>query len=91
MTNEILDVIEQCGLLALPVDETCQIAEISLDDFQTEPQAARRYRIGRLKAKFKLRETVMKAATSGDAQAIKTFTKYHADLDDAEWAKCQNL
>jgi len=91
MNEETLETIEQCGLVALPVDETCAIAQITEREFAASKQAKERYRIGRLRGKFELRQTIRKAATSGDAQAIKTLAEYFETADASEFVSGLNL
>ncbi|WP_277200656.1 hypothetical protein [Victivallis vadensis] len=76
LTEEVLQIIENCGMRQFSEEETCIIAEISEDEYETCPAARRRYRRGMLKAQFEVRETVRKMAKEGVPQMVKIFQSY---------------
>lgn len=76
LSEEVLQTIEACGARQFSEEETCIIAEISEDEYETCPAARRRYRRGMLKAQFEVRETVRKMAKEGVPQMVKIFQSY---------------
>lgn len=83
MTDEIYQVLEDCGAAEMPINETCEIAEISEQDFYSDHQAIKRYRKGQLQTKLKIRQAVIRMAREGVPQMTKIYKEFaNASLPD---------
>lgn len=89
MTEETLQIIEDCGAAVMPIGETCLIAEIAEADYFGDEIAQKRYRKGLLKTRFAVRQAVVKLAKAGNPQALKTYDEMLAETtsDSPENAK----
>ena len=73
MTEETLQIIEDCGAAVMTIGETCLIAEIAEAEYFDDDEAKKRYRKGLLKTRFDVRQAVFKLAKAGNPQALKTY------------------
>lgn len=74
--EEILETLETCGAAEMPVADSCLIAGLSLDEYNANPEHSKRYTIGRLKTKLRVRQSVIKSACAGDAAAVKKYLEF---------------
>lgn len=83
-TPDPLQVFEDCGAAEMPVAETCMIAETTVEDFYANAEALRRYRIGQLRTKLTIRQSVCKMAREGVPQMVKIYLDFVAENTDAD-------
>lgn len=76
MTEEQYQAIEDCGAAEMPVDETCEIVEITEKEFYEDAQAVKRYRKGQLQTKLKIRQAVIRMAKDGVPQMAKIYKEF---------------
>ena len=74
-----LQVFEDCGAAEMPIAETCLIAETTEDEFLGNAEAVKRYRIGQLRTKLAIRQSVVKMAREGVPQMVKIYQDFVAD------------
>ena len=71
--EETYQTIEDCGAAEMPIDETCEIAEITEEDFFADENAVKRYRKGQLQTKLKVRQAIVRMAREGVPQMTKIY------------------
>lgn len=76
MTEEQYQAIEDCGAAEMPVDETCEIVEITEAQFYADAEAVKRYRKGQLQTKLKIRQAVIRMAKDGVPQMAKIYKEF---------------
>ena len=76
MTEEQYQAIEDCGAAEMPLDETCEIVEITEKEFYQDAQAVKRYRKGQLQTKLKIRQAVIRMAKDGVPQMAKIYKEF---------------
>lgn len=79
LTEETLKTIEDCGAAEMPLPETCIIAEISENQYNASQKAQDRYRLGQLKTKMAIRQSVVKLAKSGDPRMVKVYLELNSE------------
>lgn len=79
-----LQVFEDCGAAEMPISETCMIAETTEEDFLANAEAVRRYRVGQLRTKLTIRQSVVKMAREGVPQMVKIYMDFVADNTAAD-------
>ena len=79
-----LQVFEDCGAAEMPISETCMIAETTEDAFLANAEAVRRYRIGQLRTKLTIRQSVVKMAREGVPQMVKIYQDFVAENTAAD-------
>ena len=79
-----LQVFEDCGAAEMPIAETCMIAETTEDAFLENAEAVKRYRIGQLRTKLAIRQSVVKMAREGVPQMVKIYQDFVADNTAAD-------
>jgi hypothetical protein len=71
-----LQVFEDCGAAEMPIPETCMIAETTEEEFLANAEAVKRYRIGQLRTKLTIRQSVVKMAREGVPQMVKIYLDF---------------
>ena len=84
LTEETLQVVEDCGAAEMPIPETLEIAELTPGDWKSHPEAGRRYKIGQLKTKMAIRQAIVKGARSGNPALLKAYQDFKAENEEAE-------
>lgn len=79
-----LQVFEDCGAAEMPIAETCMIAETTEEEFLANAEAVKRYRIGQLRTKLAIRQSVVKMAREGVPQMVKIYQDFVADNTAAD-------
>lgn len=79
LTEEVLQSVEDCGAVEMPIAETCAIAGIDETDYWGSEAAQRRYRLGQLRTKFEMRQAVVKIAKSGNPAMVKVYQDFAAE------------
>lgn len=79
LTDEVLQAVEDCGAVEMPIAETCAIAEIGESDYWGSEAAQKRYRIGQLRTKLEMRQAVVKIAKSGNPAMVKVYQDFAAE------------
>lgn len=74
--DDTLRVFEDCGAAEMPIPETCMIAETTEDEFLENAEAVKRYRIGQLRTKLAIRQSVVKMAREGVPQMVKIYLDF---------------
>ena len=62
----------------MPLSETCIIAEITEEAYNASKEAQDRYRLGQLKTKMEIRQSVVKLAKAGDPRMVKVYLDLNA-------------
>lgn len=96
-SNDIFEDLKRCGAVEMDLDETCQICNISLEQFLSNPDYVKMYQAGQLESKFRIRQAIVKLAKEGVPQMVKIYqdfpkitmperdnTEYEEDLPDLE-------
>ena len=78
LAAETLQTIEDCGAAEMPLSETCIIAEITEEAYNASKEAQDRYRLGQLKTKMAIRQSVVKLAKAGDPRMVKVYLDLNA-------------
>jgi len=73
-----LQVFEDCGAAEMPIAETTE------EDFLANAEAVRRYRVGQLRTKLTIRQSVVKMAREGVPQMVKIYMDFVADNTAAD-------
>lgn len=81
--DETLQTVEDCGAAEMPIDETCAIVEMTETDFAADKEAVLRYRIGHLKTKLAVRQSVARLAKEGVPTMVKIYLDFNKDSDAA--------
>lgn len=76
LTDEQLQVIEDCGSAEMPLDETAIIAECEISEIVNDKTARDRYHKGQLQSKLKIRQAVVKMAREGVPQMVKIYQDF---------------
>ena len=76
LSDEQLKTIEACGQAEMPLDETCEIAEITMDEFLNNETAVKMYKRGQLSSKLKIRQKIVKLAADGMPQMVKFYLDF---------------
>lgn len=76
LTDEQLQVIEDCGSAEMPIDETAIIAECEISEIVNDKTARARYHKGQLQSKLKIRQAVVKMAREGVPQMVKIYQDF---------------
>ena len=76
LTDEQLQVIEDCGSAEMPIDETAIIAECEISEIVNDKTARDRYHKGQLQSKLKIRQAVVKMAREGVPQMVKIYQDF---------------
>ncbi len=79
MSEETLQAIENCGAAEMSIGETCAIAEIAEADYWASQEAQKRYRIGQLRTKLEMRQSIIKMAKSGNPTMVKVYQDFVAE------------
>ena len=77
LTEEQLEVIENCGSAEMPLDETAIIAECEIAEIVNDKTARARYHKGQLQSKLKIRQAVVKMAREGVPQMVKIYMDFN--------------
>ena len=81
MTEEQIEVFRNCGGAEMPLEESCMIAECTMEEFAECEEAQNAYRAEQLKTKLKIRQTVIKLAKEGVPKCIQIYNEnYAADV-----------
>ncbi|MBQ6473443.1 MAG: hypothetical protein IJJ33_15765 [Victivallales bacterium] len=81
MTEEQIEVFRNCGGAEMPLEESCMIAECTMEEFAECEEAQNAYRAEQLKTKLKIRQTVIKLAKEGVPKCIQIYHEnYAADV-----------
>ncbi|MBR4674213.1 MAG: hypothetical protein IKP00_07095 [Victivallales bacterium] len=78
MTPEQIEVFRNCGGAEMPLEESCMIAECTLDEFAESEEAQKAYRTEQLKTKLKIRQAVIKLAKEGVPKCIQIYHEVYA-------------
>lgn len=76
ISEEQYQAIEDCGAAEMPLDETCEIVEITEAQFYADKEAIKRYRKGQLQTKLKIRQAVIRMAKDGVPQMAKIYKEF---------------
>ena len=79
MTEEQIEVFKNCGGAEMPIEESCLIAECTLEEFVASEEATRAYRTEQLKTKLKIRQAVIKMAKEGVPRCIQIYHEIYAN------------
>lgn len=94
MSPDVLDEIERCGAAGVSVVDAATICEVDEADIIADPEAMRRYRMGRLKTEYAVRQSVVELAKKGDARMVKLYfelTRGEEDLTQEEMEEALRL
>ena len=78
MTPEQIEVFRNCGGAEMPLEESCMIAECTMEEFADCEEAQRAYRTEQLKTKLKIRQSVIKLAKEGVPKCIQIYHETYA-------------
>lgn len=76
LSAEQLQMIEECGYRQFSEAQTLLITEISPEEYESDPAGHRVWMRGNLRAKFVVREAIIRQAAEG----VPAMAKYFADI-----------
>lgn len=79
LTDEVLQTVEDCGAVEMPIAETCAIAEIGETAYWGSEAAQKRYRIGQLRTKLEMRRAIVNIAKAGNPAMVKVYQDFAAE------------
>ena len=74
--SDILEDLKRCGAVEMDLEETCQICNITMDQFLENPEFIKMYQAGQLESKFRIRQAIVKLAKEGVPQMVKIYQDF---------------
>ena len=78
-SDDVIKTVARCGGAELAIEETCEIAGISVADFNASEELRAVYRREQLRTKLAIRQAVIKLAKEGVPQMVKIYLDVYAD------------